>query len=228
MALWWSNTMAVSSRQLISSHPNVHVFICHHGHCFGSIQVYHPTRQKAIDDQGILLNFFFYVCFGHWHVNTFIRWHSTHWLRWLPTQCTQRHSTLQGHAIWRHEVVFSCLATQLLKAIFDDSFFAFRLVYDICRLIVQFVMPLLVVFGVYLTIFWRLKNRPISQHSSNNKRRRRTNIMIISVSITFFLSWLPYNTLNFVLDLKAEQIQVSENSSLFLWALSINKNLFFM
>ena len=80
--------------------------------------------------------------------------------------------------------------------------------YDICRLFVQFVMPLLVVLGVYISIFWRLKSRPMSQHSQNHKRRRRTNIMIISVSITFFLSWLPLNALNFFLDLKADDIQV--------------------
>lgn len=149
-------------------------------------------------------NIICYVRLGHWHVNTFVRWHPTHRLCWLSTQRTQRHPTLQGHEIWRHEV-----RIQTHNSRSNPIFIiCFRLVYDICRLIVQFVMPLLVVFGVYLTIFWRLKNRPISQHSSNNKRRRRTNIMIISVSITFFLSWLPYNTLNFVLDLKAEQIQV--------------------
>jgi hypothetical protein len=85
-----------------------------------------------------------------------------------------------------------------------------RLVYDVCRCVVQFVMPLLVVLGVYVSIFCRLKNRPISQHSDNNQRRRRTNIMIISVSVIFFLSWLPLNTLNFLLDFKPEYIQVRQ------------------
>ena len=83
------------------------------------------------------------------------------------------------------------------------SFFLYRLIYNICRCVVQFVMPMLVVLGVYISIFWRLKNRPISKNSTNYKRRRRTNIMVISVSITFFLSWLPLNTLNFLLDVES-------------------------
>ena len=83
------------------------------------------------------------------------------------------------------------------------SFFLYRLIYNICRCVVQFVMPMLVVLGVYISIFWRLKNRPISKNSTNFKRRRRTNIMVISVSITFFLSWLPLNTLNFLLDVES-------------------------
>ena len=81
--------------------------------------------------------------------------------------------------------------------------FLYRLIYNICRCLVQFVMPMLVVLGVYISIFWRLKNRPITKNSTNFKRRRRTNIMIISVSITFFLSWLPLNALNFLLDVES-------------------------
>ena len=36
--------------------------------------------------------------------------------------------------------------------------------------------------------------------------------MVISVSVTFFLSWLPLNTLNFLLemDVKAENMQRKE------------------
>ena len=79
----------------------------------------------------------------------------------------------------------------------------YRLIYNICRCVVQFVMPMLVVLGVYISIFWRLKNRPITKNSTNFKRRRRTNIMVISVSITFFLSWLPLNALNFLLDVES-------------------------
>ena len=88
-----------------------------------------------------------------------------------------------------------------------------RLLYNAGRCFVQFVMPLSVVVGVYISIFWRLLHRPVSQHSENHRRRRRTNIMIISVSVTFFLSWLPLNTINFMLDLKKEEIAVNNQSS---------------
>ena len=90
----------------------------------------------------------------------------------------------------------------IVKPIIFLLLFLYRLIYNICRCVVQFVMPMLVVLGVYISIFWRLKNRPITKNLTNFKRRRRTNIMVISVSITFFLSWLPLNALNFLLDVK--------------------------
>ena len=93
-----------------------------------------------------------------------------------------------------------------------------RLLYNAGRCFVQFVMPLSVVVGVYISIFWRLLHRPVSQHSENHRRRRRTNIMIISVSVTFFLSWLPLNTINFMLDLKKEEIAVIINLTLLIQA----------
>ena len=93
---------------------------------------------------------------------------------------------------------------------FITTFFFYRIVYDISRCFVQFVLPLGVVLCMYVSIFCKLKERPLSQHSENNQRRRRTNIMLISVSIIFFLSWLPLNTLNFLLDFNSDIINVSQ------------------
>ena len=93
---------------------------------------------------------------------------------------------------------------------FIQSFSSFRIVYDVSRCFVQFVLPLGVVLCMYISIFCKLKERPLSQHSENNRRRRRTNIMLISVSIIFFLSWLPLNTLNFLLDFNSDIINVSQ------------------
>ena len=46
--------------------------------------------------------------------------------------------------------------------------------------------------------------------------------MVISVSVTFFLSWLPLNTLNFLLemDVKSENMQRKEVRNLKLFQLS--------
>lgn len=40
----------------------------------------------------------------------------------------------------------------------------------------------------------RLSHRPPSQHPDLNERRRRTNQIIVGVTLVFFLSWLPLNT----------------------------------
>ena len=43
--------------------------------------------------------------------------------------------------------------------------------------------------------------RPMGRHFAMSfYRRRRTNIMIILISIFFFLSWLPLNVINTLLD----------------------------
>ena len=79
--------------------------------------------------------------------------------------------------------------------------------YNLFSSFVQFILPLLIVFVVYCSIYCRLKNRPQSQHEQNNRRRRRTNIMIVLVSISFFLSWLPLNTLNTMLNFTPDLIE---------------------
>ena len=48
--------------------------------------------------------------------------------------------------------------------------FAFRYTYNISACFVQFVVPLLIAFPVYLSIYCKIRNRPQSQHSYNNYR----------------------------------------------------------
>ena len=126
--------------------------------------------------------------------------------------------------------------------------------YNITRCFIQFILPMLIVFAVYASIYIQIKNRPISQpnqvsrpnavgasprnglaspfpldptnssrsmqgsfscvDSSNNiisqrcvtmeSRRRRANIMIISIAVVFFLSWLPLNSINLALEISPD------------------------
>ena len=124
--------------------------------------------------------------------------------------------------------------------------------YNVTRSCIQFILPMVIVFAVYASIYLRIKDRPIPQNgqptrpsgsisplrsaitsstyfdqshhnnssfqgpfSSNQSeqnnllnrrwnvlegRRRRANIMIISIAVVFFLSWLPLNSLNLALE----------------------------
>ena len=38
-------------------------------------------------------------------------------------------------------------------------------------------------------------------------RRRRTNLLLIAVSVIFFTSWFPLNTLNMVMDIFGNQLE---------------------
>ena len=46
-----------------------------------------------------------------------------------------------------------------------------------------------------------------SQHAENNEKRRRTNIMILSITLIFFVSWLPLNVFNFCMDMYPETMK---------------------
>ena len=123
--------------------------------------------------------------------------------------------------------------------------------YNITRSCIQFILPMVIVFAVYASIYVRIKDRPVHQNgqlyrtngnvsplrsgltsstyldqvhnaviplqgpfsvsTDNNNiinrrwnvmegRRRRANIMIISIAVVFFLSWLPLNSLNLALE----------------------------
>ena len=126
------------------------------------------------------------------------------------------------------------------------------MLYSIVRSCIQFVLPLVIVFGVYASIYLRIKYRPAIQNglqaaarqncsgssptngqiqtiniqlqedqlttgtALNNgteyndifnrrlavreSRKRRANVMIISIAVVFFLSWLPLNSINLALE----------------------------
>ena len=48
-----------------------------------------------------------------------------------------------------------------------------------------------------------------SQHAENNEKRRRTNIMILSITVVFFVSWLPLNVFNFLMDMYPEKMKTA-------------------
>ncbi len=98
----------------------------------------------------------------------------------------------------------------------DSHACIFRTAYKLSSMFVQFLLPLLIVFAVYLSILCRLRHRPQSQHSENNRRRRRTNIMIILISVSFFLSWLPLNVFNTVLNFDPDFMEKHLEGEVFL------------
>ena len=128
--------------------------------------------------------------------------------------------------------------------------------YNITRVFIQFILPMLIVFAVYASIYVRIKGRPTVQNgqlprlndtasparngivsstyldkenynrstqgslvdqgvAENHNiisrrctviegRKRRANIMIISIAAVFFLSWLPLNSLNVALEISPD------------------------
>lgn len=55
------------------------------------------------------------------------------------------------------------------------------------------------------------------------RKRRRTNIMIILVSVTFFLSWLPLNVLNAVMEIEPELVETHLGNAMLYFCFIINQ-----
>ena len=104
MAFWQRNFVAVPSGQLRQSHPNVHVILCHHGHCSWPIQMYHATWQATADSScfmpGLLVN----VLISYRNVNSTLWGDSTDWIHCLSIHWAQwyLHFTLLGYTVWYH------------------------------------------------------------------------------------------------------------------------------
>ena len=81
-------------------------------------------------------------------------------------------------------------------------FHFFQAMMSFSVVIVQYLIPCAVVTGCYISIC-RLPNPPpMSNQGSRrkiHKRRKRSNRMLIAVTITHFMSWLPLNVANVVI-----------------------------
>jgi neuropeptide Y receptor len=84
-----------------------------------------------------------------------------------------------------------------------------RLPYSSTCLLIQYLIPSAIVALAYTRISQKLDRQTNSVFSSHKKsrqlaRRKRTNSLLIVVSLIFFLSWAPINTLNIISDLSGE------------------------
>ncbi|XP_023321289.1 neuropeptide F receptor [Eurytemora carolleeae] len=80
-----------------------------------------------------------------------------------------------------------------------------RIVFTVSCFVLQYLLPSLIILRIYLSICRKFKNsqsrsetrRPNSFISRRKMERRlKTNRLLISASVVFFLSWLPLNIFN--------------------------------
>lgn len=98
-----------------------------------------------------------------------------------------------------------------------------RTVYSVFSLIIQYIIPILIVSVAYLRIYYKLRCRfaagfissastatqsnSSASHQSNDRkeirgrRLHRTNLLLMSIAVIFFISWLPLNIFNLVADM---------------------------
>ena len=73
-------------------------------------------------------------------------------------------------------------------------------------MLLQYLLPTLIVVISYAMIYRKIKiadtNITATQHSALRKmnRRKRTNFILTTISIVFFVSWAPLNILNVIIN----------------------------
>ena len=82
-----------------------------------------------------------------------------------------------------------------------------HLAYTLVCFTIQYLIPCLLVGSIYIRVCCaftaRLSMAGMNTNKNNRKlaRRKKTNLMLILVSLVFFLSWAPINIYNLVLDI---------------------------
>ncbi|UXI23027.1 polypeptide N-acetylgalactosaminyltransferase 5 [Sarcoptes scabiei] len=84
-----------------------------------------------------------------------------------------------------------------------------RAYYSVLSMLIQYVGPIIIVSVVYTRLCMKLRSRTLRRTSTTQlpklrtrlqRRARKTNILLISIALIFFISWLPLNVLNIVAD----------------------------
>ena len=76
--------------------------------------------------------------------------------------------------------------------------------YSIISLLLQYIIPVIVVFYAYTQVYKKFQestanamrvtdDNPSNKVIRNIRRRRRTNVLLVLMSVVFFLSWAPLN-----------------------------------
>ena len=72
-----------------------------------------------------------------------------------------------------------------------------RGVYSLIVACLQYLLPLLIVLGIYGLIYRFLREQQYPRHLRQNK----TNALLASISITHCIIWLPFSVFNILADL---------------------------
>jgi len=67
-----------------------------------------------------------------------------------------------------------------------------RIWYTVFSGVFQYILPLIIISFLYGRIFHFIKTKRMS-NTQHSKKQRRTNIILFSISLIFFLSWLPFS-----------------------------------
>ncbi|XP_071969484.1 C3a anaphylatoxin chemotactic receptor-like [Engystomops pustulosus] len=111
------------------------------------------------------------------------RWVSVMWPFWAKVHRTQKRVRITAGIIWVMSFIW-------IGIVFTFSFYPIcidcnlELILVLIRLFIMFVIPFLIIVTSYVTIFFKISNRP--------HRSQRPYRIVTAVILCFFLCWAPY------------------------------------
>ncbi|KAM9734428.1 LOW QUALITY PROTEIN: neuropeptide Y receptor Y8a, partial [Menidia menidia] len=91
-----------------------------------------------------------------------------------------------------------------------------RLAYSGSLLLVQYLLPLTLVFLCYLRIFLRLRRRrDMLERSRRTRGAQRINALLLAIVVAFAVCWLPLNVFNALLDWHHQALPACQHDAVF-------------
>ncbi|XP_071968976.1 C5a anaphylatoxin chemotactic receptor 1-like [Engystomops pustulosus] len=116
------------------------------------------------------------------------RWVSVMWPFWAKVHRTQKRVRIAAGIIWGLSLFWAGIMFYLLVfyVLYVSDIYNTAMTIQLIRLVLMFVIPFLIIFTSYVTIFLKIKksNRP--------QRSQRPYRIITAVILGFFVCWAPY------------------------------------
>ena len=101
------------------------------------------------------------------------------------------------------EIVF-CMEQWVKTEKIDDKNISFRGIYSVTVVVLQYLLPLLIVLLIYGMIYKFVREQRYPRHLRQNK----TNFLLMIISLTHCIIWLPFSVFNILADLWPDEVNI--------------------
>ena len=99
------------------------------------------------------------------------------------------------------DVVF-CMEQWVKSEKIDEKNILHRAIYSVAVAVLQYLLPLLIVLVIYSMIYKYLRE----QHYPRHLRQNKTNALLMGISLTHCIMWLPFSVFNILADLWPNEV----------------------
>ena len=101
------------------------------------------------------------------------------------------------------DIVF-CMEQWVKTEKIDEKNISFRGIYSVTMVALQYLLPLLIVVLIYAMIYKFVREQRYPRHLRQNK----TNFLLMIISLTHCIIWLPFSVFNILADLWPDEVNI--------------------